>query len=60
MKACLLYKDRDFDLQGEFPSNEQALTQDLELTTLFNAMALSARSQQVEQTGPPSTRCTLT
>ena len=40
MKAFLLYKDRDFDLQRKLPWNEQALTQDLELTTLFDAMAL--------------------
>ena len=40
MKAFLMYKDHDFDLQGKLPSNEQALTQDLELNTLFNAMAL--------------------
>jgi DNA mismatch repair ATPase MutS len=40
MKAFLMYRDRDFDLQRELPPNEQALTQDLELNTLFNAMAL--------------------
>jgi len=71
MKAFLMYKDQDFDLQRQLPSNElparlaaryqnpfgkriaasrvvsdpiqrneQALTQDLELNTLFNAMAL--------------------
>ena len=40
MKAFLMYKDQDFDLQRKLPSNEQALTQDLELNTLFNAMAL--------------------
>ena len=40
MKAFLMYKDHDFDLQRELPSNEQALIQDLELNTLFNAMAL--------------------
>jgi DNA mismatch repair ATPase MutS len=40
MKAFLMFKDRDFDLQRKLPSNEQALTQDLELNTLFNAMAL--------------------
>jgi DNA mismatch repair ATPase MutS len=40
MKAFLMYKDHDFDMQAELPSNEQALTQDLELNTLFNAMAL--------------------
>jgi DNA mismatch repair ATPase MutS len=40
MKAYLMHRDRDFDLRRELPSHEQALTQDLELTTLFNAMAL--------------------
>ncbi|VBB09763.1 Hypothetical protein LUCI_5061 [Lucifera butyrica] len=40
MKAFLMYKDQDFDLQQGLPANEQALTQDLELNTLFNAMAL--------------------
>jgi len=40
MKAFLMYKYRDLDLQRKLPSNEQALTQDLELNTLFNAMAL--------------------
>jgi DNA mismatch repair ATPase MutS len=39
MKAFLLYRDQDFDLQQPLPPNEQALTQDLELNTLFNAMA---------------------
>ncbi len=39
MKAFLMDKDRDFDLQRELPSNEQALTKDLELNTLFDAMA---------------------
>ncbi len=40
MKAFLMYKDRDFDLRRKLPWNEQDLTQDLELDTLFNAMAL--------------------
>ena len=40
MKAFLMYKDGDFDLQRELPPHAQALTQDLELNTLFNAMAL--------------------
>jgi DNA mismatch repair ATPase MutS len=40
MKAFLMYKDQDFDLQRPLPWNAQALTQDLELETLFNAMAL--------------------
>jgi DNA mismatch repair ATPase MutS len=39
MKAFLMYKDRDFDLQQQSPSNEQALIQDLELNILFSAMA---------------------
>jgi hypothetical protein len=40
MKAFLLHEDQDFDLQRELPPNEQALTQDLELNILFEAMAL--------------------
>ena len=40
MKTFLMYKDRDFNLQQELPDNEEALMQDLELETLFNAMAL--------------------
>ena len=39
MKAHLLYRDRDFDLQQKLPANEPTLTQDLELDTLFRAMA---------------------
>ncbi|GBE14256.1 DNA mismatch repair protein MutS [bacterium BMS3Abin14] len=35
-----MFRDHDFDLPRNLPSNEQALTQDLELNTLFNAMAL--------------------
>ena len=40
MKAFLMYKDQDFDVQRKLPWNDHALTQDLELNTLFNAMAL--------------------
>ena len=40
MKAFLMYRDRDFDLQQALPWNEAALIQDLELNTLVNAMAL--------------------
>lgn len=40
MKAFLMFKDKDFDMQQKLPHNEQALIQDLELDTLFNAMAL--------------------
>ncbi len=39
MKAFLMFRDRDFDLQEALPWNEQALTQDLELGTLFDAIA---------------------
>jgi len=41
MKVFLMYKDQDFELQRKLPWNEQALVQDLELNTLFNAMALA-------------------
>jgi DNA mismatch repair ATPase MutS len=40
MKAFLMYRDRDFDLQQALPWNQAALIQDLELNTLVNAMAL--------------------
>jgi DNA mismatch repair ATPase MutS len=40
MKVFLMYKDRDFDLQQKLLPNDQTLIQDLELNTLFNAMAL--------------------
>lgn len=39
MKAHLLYRDQDFDLQWPLPWNEEALTKDLALNTLFEAMA---------------------
>jgi DNA mismatch repair ATPase MutS len=39
MKAFLMHRDQDFDLQRELPANEEALTRDLELNTLFGAMA---------------------
>ena len=34
-----MYRDRDFDLERDLPWNEAALTQDLELDVLFDAMA---------------------
>ena len=40
MKAFLMYQDQDIDLKRKLPSNQHELIQDLELTTLFNAMAL--------------------
>jgi len=39
MKAFLMFRDQDLDLKNKLPWNEQALIQDLELNTLFNAMA---------------------
>ncbi|MFN2489266.1 MAG: DNA mismatch repair protein MutS [Actinomycetota bacterium] len=39
MKAFLMFEDRDFDLERELPPNADALIQDLELNTLFEAMA---------------------
>lgn len=40
MKAFLMHRNRDFDVQQKLPPNAPALIQDLELNTLFNAMAL--------------------
>jgi hypothetical protein len=40
MKAFLLYRDQDVDLEQKLPPQAQALTQDLELHTLWSAMAL--------------------
>ena len=39
MKAYLLFKDRDFDTGADLPPNHEDLVQDLELSTLFYAMA---------------------
>lgn len=39
MKALLMQPDRDFDLQQPLPANEGDLRRDLELETLFRAMA---------------------
>ncbi len=39
MKAYLLFKDRDFDFGADLPAGHQDLIQDLELTTLLQAMA---------------------
>ncbi len=39
MKAHLLYRDRDLQVTGEQVGNEWELTQDLDLTTLFESMA---------------------
>src|SRR5579883_29015 len=39
MKAFLMYRDRDFDVQQALPPQAQTVIQDLELSTLFAAMA---------------------
>lgn len=39
MKVLFLYKNKDADMQQKLPWNESGLTQDLELNTLFSAMA---------------------
>jgi hypothetical protein len=43
VKVFLMYPDRDFDPDQKLPPNEGALIQDLELNTLFEAMALGDR-----------------
>ncbi len=43
MKAFLMYRDRDFDLQQPVPAHEKVVVQDLELATLFHAMAQGDR-----------------
>ncbi|HZO79633.1 MAG TPA: hypothetical protein VFB39_16460 [Solirubrobacteraceae bacterium] len=39
MKVLLMHKDADFDVDGEFPEGVGDLVDDLELSTLFEAMA---------------------
>jgi DNA mismatch repair ATPase MutS len=39
MKAYLMYRDRDLDLERPPPANAEALIQDLELATLLDAIA---------------------
>lgn len=43
MKVFLMYPNQDFDAQQPLPFNAPELTQDLELNTLFNAMARDDR-----------------
>ena len=38
MKAFLMHRDHDFDLDGELPANGAALEQDLELAVLLSGM----------------------
>ncbi len=40
MNVHLMFKDRDFSMEQELPAHEKELTQDLELDTLLEAMAL--------------------
>ena len=49
MKAFLMYRGRDFDLQRATPANETILTKDLELDTLFSAMAGLSRFRLANQ-----------
>lgn len=56
MNVHLLYHNRDFDLEAPLPWQAEALTQDLELTTLFAAMSDNDKfifqvSKQVVLTG---------
>ncbi len=44
MKAHLMYRDSDFDMSRKPPPQSDALIQDLELTTLFAAMARNDKS----------------
>lgn len=39
MKAFLMYKDKNFDMDKKLPYNAENLVQDLELNTLFDSMA---------------------
>jgi DNA mismatch repair ATPase MutS len=39
MKAHLMFPDQDFDMKRTLPSNAKALIQDLELSTMLDAMA---------------------
>jgi len=39
MKVHLLFRDKDFDPEFPLPANEPSLTKDLELNTMFKAMA---------------------
>ena len=39
MKALLMHRDRDFDINAKPPGNEAQLSQDMELNTLLQAMA---------------------
>ncbi len=43
MKAFLMHRDRDFDLEAALPQNTEALIQDLELDVLFSVMAQGDR-----------------
>ncbi|MGC9219623.1 MAG: MutS-related protein, partial [Athalassotoga sp.] len=39
MKVFLMFRNRDFDLEGQFPPFADDLVQDLELNTLLNAIS---------------------
>ena len=51
MKAFLMYKNKDFDIQRKLPVNVQELTQvDLELNILFGAMSHDDKFSEVART----------
>ncbi len=63
MKVCLMYRDRDFDLEKPAPWNGSDLIQDLQLNVLLSAMAVGdeflhrvAQGAMLEglETGPES------
>ena len=60
MKARLMFADRDFEVAARDAPDEQDLIQDLELTTLWKAMAeetrSSARRRVPRSLGPRSRR----
>ena len=57
MKAFLMFRDRDFDLNQPLPPNADALVQDLELETLFGAMAAGdPLIHDVSKVGSPKQR----
>jgi hypothetical protein len=43
MKAFLMHRDNDFDVERALPHNHEAVTQDLELSTLISTMAAGDR-----------------
>lgn len=57
MKAFLMYRDHDFDINCMLPDHSSALIKDLELVTLFNAMA--AGDEYIFQVAKQAVLCGL-